>query len=39
MFNFIDIYNLIPVSGFVGIGPSALFSPVTYNDVKTEFGN
>jgi len=28
MFNFIDIYSFIPVSGCVGMGPSALLCPV-----------
>jgi hypothetical protein len=35
MFNFIDIYSFIPVSGCVGIGPSALLYPGAYNAVKT----
>jgi len=35
MFNFIDIYSFIPVSGCVGIGPSALLGPGVYNAVKT----
>jgi hypothetical protein len=26
MFNFIDIYSFIPMSGCVGMGPSALFA-------------
>ena len=30
MFNFIDIYSFIPVSGCVGMGPSALFCPGVY---------
>jgi len=30
MFNFIDIYSFIPVSGCVGMGPSALFFPGVY---------
>ena len=35
MFNFIDIYNCIPVSGRVGMGPSALLYPGVYDAVKT----
>ena len=35
MFNFIDIYSFIPLSGSVGMGPSALFCPGVYIDVKT----
>ena len=35
MFNFIDIYSFIPVSGSVDMGPSALFSPGVYIGVKT----
>ena len=35
MFNFIDIYIFIPVSGCVGRGPRALLCPGTYNAVKT----
>jgi hypothetical protein len=35
MFNFIDNYSFIPVSGCVGIGTSALLCPVAYNAVKT----
>ena len=36
MFNFIDIYILIPVSGSVGMGPSGrgLLCPGAYNAVK-----
>lgn len=37
MFNIIDIYHFIPASGFVGMGPSARFSPGAYYAVKTEF--
>jgi hypothetical protein len=35
LLNFIDIYSFIPVSGFVGMGTSALFCPEAYNAVKT----
>jgi hypothetical protein len=35
MFNFFDMYNFIPVSGCVGIGPSALLFPEASNAVKT----
>ena len=35
MFNFIDIYSFIPVSGCVGMGPSVLFCPGVYIAVKT----
>ena len=35
MFNFIDIYNFIPVNGCVGVGPSATLCPRAYNAVKT----
>jgi hypothetical protein len=35
MFIFIDIYSFIPVSGRVGMGPSALLCPVAYDAVKT----
>ena len=35
MFSFIDIYNFIPVSGRVGMGPSALLCPGAYDAVKT----
>jgi hypothetical protein len=35
MFNFIDIYSFISVSGCVGRGPSALLCPWAYNFVKT----
>ena len=35
MFNFIDIYSFIPVSGCVGIGPSALLYLGAYYAVKT----
>ena len=38
MFNFIDIYSFIPVSGCVGIGPSALLCPGAYNVIKTTRG-
>ena len=34
IFNFINIYSVIPVSGCVGMGPSALFCPGAYNTVK-----
>ena len=34
MFNFIDIYSFIPVSGCVGRGPSALLWPGPYSAVK-----
>ena len=37
MFNFIDIYSFIPVSGCVDMGPSALLFPGGYNAVKTAF--
>jgi hypothetical protein len=30
-----EIYNFIPVSGCVGMGPSALLCPGAYNAVKT----
>ena len=36
MFNFIDIYNFIPVSGCVCMGPSALLFPGAYNAVKMD---
>jgi hypothetical protein len=35
MFNFIDIYSFIPVSGCVGMGHSALLCPGAYDVVKT----
>jgi len=35
MFNFIDIYSFIPVSGCVSRTPSALLFPGAYNAVKT----
>jgi len=35
MFNFIDIYCFIPVSGCVGMSPSALHCSGVYNAVKT----
>jgi len=35
MFNFIDNYSFIPVSGCVGRDPSALPCPGAYNAVKT----
>jgi len=35
MFDFIDIYIFIPVSGCVGMGPSALLWLGAYNAVKT----
>ena len=35
MFNFIDIYSFIHVSGCVGISPSALLCLGAYNAVKT----
>ena len=34
MFNFIYIYSFIPMSGCVGIGPSALIFPGTRDAVK-----
>jgi len=34
MFNFIYIYNFIPMSGCVGMGPSALLCPGAYDAVK-----
>ena len=34
MFNFIDIYSFIPVSGFVGMSRSALIFPGAYNAAK-----
>jgi hypothetical protein len=37
MFNFIDIYSFIPVSGCVDMGPSALLFPGVYNAIKTAF--
>jgi hypothetical protein len=38
MFNFIDIYSFISVSGCVGMDPSALLFPGAYNVVKTALG-
>jgi hypothetical protein len=35
MFNFIDMYSFIPVSGGVGMGTSALLCPGAYNVIKT----
>jgi hypothetical protein len=35
MFNFIYIYSFITASGCVGVGPSALLCPGTYDAVKT----
>jgi hypothetical protein len=35
IFNFIDIYSFIPVSGYVAMGLSALLCPGVYNVVKT----
>jgi hypothetical protein len=35
MFNLMDNYNFIPVSGCVGRGPSALLCPWAYCAVKT----
>jgi len=35
MFNLIDIYSFIPVSGCVCLGTSALLCPGVYNTVKT----
>ena len=35
MFNFIEIYSFIPVSGCVGLGTSALCCPGAYSTVKT----
>jgi hypothetical protein len=35
MFNFINIYSVIPVNGCVGVGPSAPLCPRAYNAVKT----
>ena len=35
MFNFIDHYIFIPVSGSVDRGPRALLFPGVYNAVKT----
>jgi hypothetical protein len=34
MFNFIEIYSFIPVSGYVDRGPSALLWPGAYCAVK-----
>ena len=34
MFNVIDIYSFIPVSGCVGMGTSTLLFPVAYSAVK-----
>jgi hypothetical protein len=35
MFNFIDHLHFIPVSGCVGMGPSALICPGAYDAVTT----
>jgi hypothetical protein len=35
MFNFIEMYSFIPVSGGVGMGTSALLCPGAYNVIKT----
>ena len=35
MFNFIYIYSFVPMSGCVGIGPSALLFPGARDAVKT----
>ena len=35
MFNFIDVYSFVYVSGCVSMGPSALLCPGSYNAVKT----
>jgi hypothetical protein len=35
MFNCIDIYSFIPVSGCLGRGPTALLFPGAYYDIKT----
>jgi hypothetical protein len=35
MFNFIDIYSFIPVSGCVGMDPSALLCAGAFDAVKT----
>ena len=35
MFNFIYIYSFIPMSGCVGMGPSALLFPGARDAVKT----
>ena len=35
IFDLIDIYSFIPVSGCVGMGPSSLFCPGAFNAVKT----
>jgi len=35
MFNSIDNYSFIPVSGSVGMGPTALLCPGGYYTVKT----
>ena len=35
MFNFIDNYSFLPVSGRVGMDTSALLCPVAYNASKT----
>jgi Pyruvate/2-oxoacid:ferredoxin oxidoreductase delta subunit len=34
MFNFINNYNFISVTGCVGLGPCALLCSVAYNAVK-----
>ena len=36
MFNFIYIYSFIPMSGCVGIGPSALLFPGARDAVETD---
>ena len=35
MFNFIHIYSVIPMSGCVGMGPSALLCPGARDALKT----
>ena len=35
MFNFIYIYSFIPISGYVGMGPSALLCPGARDAVMT----
>ena len=35
IFDLIDIYSFIPVSGCVGMGPRPLFCPGAFNAVKT----
>jgi hypothetical protein len=39
MFNIIDIYSFISMSGCVGRGPGVLFCPGSYNAVKTALFN